>query len=225
MFLAVRVFHGIGFFDTHISARHSRALNGAHLPNLGEAAYTYLGRRELSFRHLPIQARSHAAPPRQRSVCGHKAGGHAAAEASSLSTQISFPRAAMNALIVQLRAHHHARRCRGLASSTFVRDHGNFQPLHSPTRQTGHGTASPATGAGGCVQGSERLAFSQAIPPRRTALFSRIVLAPSGGTSRRSTAARTGRVRVLLERNPPNRPLVPAGTPALRRESNPAPQN
>ena len=51
--MAVRVFHGISFFDTHISARHSRALNGAHLPNLGEAAYTYLGRRELSVGHLP----------------------------------------------------------------------------------------------------------------------------------------------------------------------------
>jgi hypothetical protein len=53
--------------------------------------------------------------------------------------------------------------------------------------------------------------------------FSRIVLALSGGTSHRRAAARSGRVWVLLERNPPNRPLAPVGTPASGRESNPAP--
>jgi len=58
-----------------------------------------------------------------------------------------------------------------------------------------------------------------------TSLFTRSILALSGGPSDRTAAARTGRVWVLLERNPPNRPLVPAGTPALRRESNSAPQN
>jgi ribosomal protein S9 len=55
--------------------------------------------------------------------------------------------------------------------------------------------------------------------------FFRIVLVLSGGTSSRAAAARMGHVRFLLERNPPNRPLVPAGPPAFFRESNSAPQN
>ena len=63
----------------------------------------------------------------------------------------------------------------------------------------------------------------KAIPPRRNVPFFRIVLALSGGTSHRRAAARSGRVWVLLERNPPNRPLAPVGTPASGRESNPAP--
>ena len=57
-----------------------------------------------------------------------------------------------------------------------------------------------------CIQRCMRFAFFRAIPPGRNALFSRIVIALSGGTSCQSAAARTGRVRVLLERNPPNRP-------------------
>ena len=40
-----------------------------------------------------------------------------------LSTRLSIPRAAMNDLLVPLPAHHHALRCHGLASSTFVRSH------------------------------------------------------------------------------------------------------
>ena len=63
----------------------------------------------------------------------------------------------------------------------------------------------------------------KAIPPRRNVPFCGTVLALSGGTSHRGAAARPGRVRVLLERNPPNRPLAPVGTPASGRESNPAP--
>jgi hypothetical protein len=46
----------------------------------------------------------------------------------------------------------------------------------------------------------------------------------SGGPSHWNAAARPERVWVLLGRNPPIRPLVPAGTSTLRRESNPAPQ-
>ncbi len=56
-----------------------------------------------------------------------------------------------------------------------------------------------------------------------TFLFAGSVLLSLGGTSHRSAAARPGSVRVLLERNPPNRPLAPVGSPASRRESNPAP--
>jgi len=68
-----------------------------------------------------------------------------------------------------------------------------------------------------------RLRLWKAIPPGRNVPFFRIVLALSGGTSHRRAAARSGRVWVLLERNPPNRPLAPVGTPASGRESNPAP--
>jgi hypothetical protein len=44
-------------------------------------------------------------------------------EASFLQTRLLIPQAAMNVLIDQLRARHHTLRCRGLASSTFVRGH------------------------------------------------------------------------------------------------------
>jgi hypothetical protein len=55
-----------------------------------------------------------------------------------------------------------------------------------------------------------------AIPPRRTVLFFPVrSRSLSGGTSGRSAAARTGSIRVLLERNPPNRSFVPAGIPAF----------
>lgn len=93
-----------------------------------------------------------------------------AAETRPFSTRRSFPRAAMNPLLVQLRAHHYALRSRGLglASSTFVRGHNNFPPLHSPTHHTGISAASPS---GGCVRCCERSAFFQAIPPRRNVLF------------------------------------------------------
>lgn len=148
-----------------------------------------------------------------------------AAETRPLSTRLSLPRAAMNRLLVQLRAHHHALRCRGLASSTFVRSHAKLPAAifsHTPHRHE-HGLT--FTRSRRMRSMGERSAFFQAIPPRRKVLFSRIVIALFGGPSGRSAATRTGSVWVLLERNPPNRPLVPAGTPALRRESNPAPQN
>jgi hypothetical protein len=63
--------------------------------------------------------------------------------------------------------------------------------------------------------GCERSAFFRATPPGRHVLFTGIVISVSGGPSSRAAAGRTGSVRVLLERNPPNRPLVSAGTPAL----------
>jgi len=50
----------------------------------------------------------------------------------------------MNALLVQLRAHHHAQRCRGLVSSTSVRSHDKF-PTASFSRtayQHDHGLTS-----------------------------------------------------------------------------------
>lgn len=49
-------------------------------------------------------------------------------------------RTAMNALLIPFRAPHHARRCCGLASSTFGEVTTNFPPLHSPTRHTGTST-------------------------------------------------------------------------------------
>ena len=132
----------------------------------------------------------------------------------------------MRALIVQFGARIHDQRCRDLSSSTSPPRSevtANVVSLHSPIREDGQGrsiTGGPAE----TRSGSERLSQSRASPPRRNVPFSRSILALSGGPSHRIAAARTGRVWVLLERNPPNRPLVPAGTPTLRRESNPAPQ-
>lgn len=50
--------------------------------------------------------------------------------------------------------------------------------------------------------------------------FSLSLAAPPTGTSQA-----TRDVWVLLERNPPNRPFAPVGSPASGRESNPAPSN
>src|SRR5262249_53209640 len=63
-----------------------------------------------------------------------------------------------------------------------------------------------------------------AIPPQRTVLFSgsfllSLAVPPSQGRRSRWT----GSIWVLLERNPPKRPLVPGGALPLGRESNPAP--
>ena len=149
----------------------------------------------------------------------------APAEANSLPTQLSIPRAAMNAQIGQLRAHHPALRCRFMALSTPERSSAELRPAsfsHAANRQE-HGLFVNRSRLKRSMLRAVRVLSGISAKAERP--FLRIVLALSGGTSRRSTAARTGRVRVLLERNPPNRPLVPAGTPALRRESNPAPQN
>lgn len=86
----------------------------------------------------------------------------------------------------------------------------------------------PRSQNGGCVRKpAVRLArcgsgFVQHFRLRRHVPFCRIDLALPGGPSRRDAEA-DGSGSVLLERNPPNRPLVPSGTPALWRESNPAP--
>jgi hypothetical protein len=56
-------------------------------------------------------------------------------------------------------------------------------------------------------------------------LFAVAVLLSSGGTSRRSAAARPENVRVLLERNPPDHPLAPAGSPASGERAIPLSQN
>jgi len=71
----------------------------------------------------------------------------------------------------------------------------------------------PLSRAGGVpFRGASRL--WKAIPPGRNVPFCRLVLALSGGPSHRCAATRPGRGWVLLERNPPNRPLAPVGTPA-----------
>ena len=78
----------------------------------------------------------------------------------------------------------------------------NLVSFHSPTRDDSRGGSI----TGGPVEthsGRERLSQSRASPPRRNVPFSRRVLALSGGPSHRTAATRTGRVWVLLERNPP----------------------
>ena len=147
--------------------------------------------------------------PDSRTAADTRRPGTAAAEANSLPNQLSIRRAELNALIARLRAHHHGLRRRGLASSTFVQCH-----VERPDASFSHRDIRPEqslTGSSRRVQCREGTAFIRSIPPRRSVLFPRIVLALSGGTSGRAAAARMGRVRVLLERNPPT---VPSSRPA-----------
>jgi hypothetical protein len=73
------------------------------------------------------------------------------------------------------------------------------------------------------VQPSFCLSGCLQVRPLRFVSFMPGPFSLSGGTSGRRAATRPGRVWFLLERNPPNRPLAPAGTPALLRESNSVP--
>ena len=139
----------------------------------------------------------------------------AAAKTNSLTPRLSIPRAAMNVLLVQARAAHHALRSRGMAPFTFVRGHDKLPPTLFSHReyQHDHGLAFSRSWRMRSMLRAVRVLpgnSATADPP-----FSPDRFALSGGTSRRAAAARTGRVCVLLERNPPNRPLVPAGTPAF----------
>jgi len=148
----------------------------------------------------------------------------ASAGARSLSNRFSVPRAAMTGLDVQCRARHPDRRRRSLASF--------------PSRQ-GHKALPAASFSPTAYRPRHGLFFSWS---RRMRSLLRAVRVLSGNSARADRPFFPDRSRslwrhlppgrrcadvacsVLLERNPPNLPLVPAGTPALGRESNPAPQ-
>jgi hypothetical protein len=134
----------------------------------------------------------------------------AAADASSLPLWLSFPRAAICAPAAQLRRRHHGMRCRALG----------LVPVGARSRQTSRRLIHPpgaAAPAWPLLQRKPADAFHAASGPRSSrqfhhggpSFFSRFVLALSGGTSRQCATARTGSIRVLLERNPPNRSLRP----------------
>ena len=146
-------------------------------------------------------------------------------EANSLPTRLSIPRAAMNAQISQLRAHHPALRCRFMALSTPERSSAELRPAsfsHAANRQE-HDLYFNRSRPKRSMR--ERFAFLQAYPPRRNVLFygsfSLSLAAPPAGPPLRGRGAFGSSLKGI----PPTVPSSRPATPALFRESNPAPQN